>query len=494
MRSWIAVCLPQLPLQALRPRWCEPLAVAITDASQVIALTPLASLQGVRIGMRQASALTIAPEVLLVPRAPDREKQTLDAVAMALLQYTPELALGDEATLLMDVSASLSAFGGWRRLCRCVRSSVHALGFSVRLGMAPTAQAAWLFAHHHCGYRRRAVQMHSMRRLLDSIAFNVLPAAHAHVEWLRELGCRTLADLRRLPRAGLRRRASKTLMEGLDRAYGEAPELFEWIVAPQTFSASLELPYRIDQATQLLLASQRLLLQLTGWLAARQQAVVAFHLTIAHETEQSRYAKEAKRGPVVVNITLAEPAWEAPHLLRLLKAHLEQLVLPSPAVGLSLTATRLAERAPSSGRLFPEPGGTPEDYRRLLELLVARLGPDAVQLPCVRDDHRPEMANQWQRAIDAKGKGHCSAEDGIAERPFWLLEVPLALRMQGDHPFYGSPLRLMSGPERIETGWWDDALVMRDYFVAQGAEGACYWIYREWDADTARWYLHGLFA
>lgn len=463
----------------------------------MIALTRLASLQGVRTGMRQASAMAVAPEVLLMPRAPDREQAALDAVAMALLQYTPELALADEATLLMDVSASLSAFGGRLRLCRRVKDSVHALGFSVRLGMAPTAQAAWLFAHHR-GPRRRVVQAHKANQLLDSLPFSVLPAARSHAEWLGELGCRTLADLRRLPRSGLKRRTDARLIDMLDRAYGEAPELFEWIVAPATFRVSLELPYRIEQAAQLLSASQRLLLQMTGWLAARQQAVTALRLFIAHERGRTKHE------PSVISLLLAEPVWEDIHLLRLLKEQLERLTLPAPAIALTLEATQLAERAPPSAQLFPEPGGTPEDYRCLLELLVARLGPDALQLPCEHEDHRPETANQWQRAFDVAVKRHkkasqdaenpVSAAVSFAERPFWLLEAPLALRLQGERPFYGSPLRLLRGPERIETGWWDSGLVMRDYFVAQGEEGACYWIYRERDAGSARWFLHGLFA
>ena len=65
-------------------------------------------------------------------------------------------------------------------------------------------------------------------------------------------------------------------------------------------------------------------------------------------------------------------------------------------------------------------------------------------------------------------------------QPGGLSGVPLmALRLQGDHPFYGSPLRLLFGPERIETGWWDESLVMRDYFVAQTAERSTVWVYRE---------------
>ncbi|MGN5478744.1 hypothetical protein ACTMU2_22125 [Cupriavidus basilensis] len=50
--------------------------------------------------------------------------------------------------------------------------------------------------------------------------------------------------------------------------------------------------------------------------------------------------------------------------------------------------------------------------------------------------------------------------------------VPLIER---DHrPFYGSPLHIVSPPERIEAGWWGGQLVTRDYFVAQGKDHTCY--------------------
>jgi protein ImuB len=100
--------------------------------------------------------------------------------------------------------------------------------------------------------------------------------------------------------------------------------------------------------------------------------------------------------------------------------------------------------------------------------------------------------NQWVAADSAKRVA--SSLPGNAERPFWLLEKPIALMMRDDRPFYGSPLRMIRGPERIECGWWDGALAERDYFIAQGSDQACYWVYRERGGQTARWYLHGLFA
>ncbi len=484
MRCWIAVNLPLLPLQSLHPRWCEPLPLAIVDGGQVIATSRLAAAQGVRIGMRSASVEAVAPGVLLQPRDLQRERQAFDAAALALMQYTPEVAAGEQG-LLLDVTASLSLFGGPRPLYRRVRDSVRTIGLSPRLGMAPTAQAAALFALH-AGRRRRALKKASMLRLLDALPFTLPEAAAREADWLDGIGCRTLSDLRRLPRAGLRRRTHAALLDTLDRAYGDAPELFDWLCAPESFDAAIELPYRVDQAPQLLFAAQGLVLQMTGWLVARQQAVSRFVLWLEHERGRTR------RAPTALEIALAEPAWQEAHLLRLLKERLGRLQLDAPVIALRLEAAQLARWRPPSGQLFPEPGGTPEDYRRLLELLAARLGPASVQLPSACADYRPEIANRWDNAEEA-----ASRDEGpmpAAARPFWLLEQPLPLTMREHRPFYGSALRLLSGPERIETGWWDGALALRDYFVAQGEEGACYWVYRERDAGSARWFLHGLFG
>lgn len=473
-----------LPLQSLHPRWCKPLPLAIVDGDQVIALSAMAAAQGISRGMRRSSAAAVAPDVALQPRDQQREQQAVESVALALMQYTPEIA-ADGQNLLLEVTASLSLFGGVRQLSWRVRDSVQALGFSVVLGMAPTAQAAVLFACQH-GRQRRKLKQGSMQRLLDVLPFTLLAAAARNAEWLEGLGCRTLADLRRLPRSGLRRRTQAGLLDTLDRAYGDAPELFDWLKAPKSFSAAMELPYRIDQAAGLLFAAQQLLVQMTGWLVAQQQTVSRFVLWLEHELGRTQ------RAPTALEITLAEPAWHEAHLLRLLQERLGRLQLVAPVIAMRLEATQLAHWIPPSGQLFPEPGGSAEDYRRLLELLAARLGPEAVQLPAACADYRPEAANRWQGAQGANIADEGAMPSGA--RPFWLLEQPLPLALHGHRPFYGSPLRLLAGPERIETGWWDGALALRDYFVAQGEEGACYWIYRERDAGSAQWFLHGLFG
>ena len=85
-------------------------------------------------------------------------------------------------------------------------------------------------------------------------------------------------------------------------------------------------------------------------------------------------------------------------------------------------------------------------------------------------------------------------------RPVWLLPRPEPLPERQSRPWLdGQPLQLLSGPERIEAGWWDAGLAERDYFIAQAGDGALVWIYRARlpllaAVPAPGWFLQGRFA
>ena len=85
-------------------------------------------------------------------------------------------------------------------------------------------------------------------------------------------------------------------------------------------------------------------------------------------------------------------------------------------------------------------------------------------------------------------------------RPLWLLREPQPLPEQASRPWLdGTPLQLLAGPERIESGWWDGALAARDYFIARADDGALVWIFRARlpmasTLDGSGWFLQGRFA
>jgi len=472
----------------VRPHWSRDgdAAIAVIEAARVAALTPAAHRAGVRLGMRRASLAAIAPTCAQADRRPDTEAQARQGAALALLQYTPQLAVPDTDTLLLDVGASLQLFGGPRALASRVAATLAAQDLHVQLGMAPTALGAWLLARS-CAGRRRVLRLPALARRLDALPLERLPQALERLDWLHDLGCQTLGQVRSLPRAGLQRRGAGPLLQALDAAYGAAPELHAWLAPPASFHQRIELPDYAGHADGLLAAAQRLADQLCGWLAAHQRAVRQVHLALHHE--RGRHA----RPPTELTLALAQPAWHGTHLIGLLRERLARYELPTPVIAMTLHAPETVERPAASATLFPDPATQPADHARLLDLLAARLGADRVRRPQPQADHRPEVANQWQDAQYAVRPA--PAAPPALDRPFWLVEPPLPLRLERERPLYqGQPLRLVRGPERIESGWWDAPLTVRDYFVAEDAAAARYWIYRERDTQHARWFLHGRYA
>lgn len=429
----------------------------------------------------------MAPETLVVDRAVEKEADGLRRAAIALLQFSPNVVEAEEACVLVDVSASLRLFGGIRRLLHRVRETARALGVTGLVGCAPTAQGAWLLAS---AGGARALSHRSLERQVARLPAVVLPAARPYVEWLDGLGCRTLGELRQLPRAGLQRRCGQEVNDALDQALGLAPEVFEWLEAPLSFVARVDLPDRIEHAEATLLYARGLIVQMLGWLTAHQLAVTGVSIELHHERGRAAVP------PTVVDIALAEPSWSEDHIVRLLRERLARVQVEAPVIAVCLTVTAVQPKDPPSEELFPEPGGSPEDHARVMELLTARLGAENILRPALRADYRPEVANGWQPAT---GKPCPAPKAPALPRPVWLLDKPIALLERDHRPFYGSPLQLASPPERIEAGWWGGGVVTRDYYVAEGADHTFYWIFaqrtgRSEGESEPRWFLHGLYG
>jgi protein ImuB len=478
-------------------------------------MSAVAQAAGVQLGMRSGSVHMLLPDAQMQQRDGERESAVLHTVALALLQYSPQVVVAEQASILINVGASLRLFGGVRRLCRHVMKTMATMGVSATLGCAATARGAWLFAHAvamnvtarsasashsylHSRSSKLCLSQQKLSHRLDALPVSLLPAAEPWLGWLQGIGCHQLGALRQLPRAGLQRRCGKALLHSMDCAYGEATELYQWLEASPEFKARAELPDRIEHADAILSFARILLLQLCGWLSNKQLAITKFQLQLEHERGRQAIA------PTLLEINLAEATWREEHLSRLLKERLAQLKLDAPVIVIRLHAVQVEAMQAPSASLFPEPGGSKEDQHRLLELLVARLGADNVLQAAPQTDHRPEVANTWVSVMnDVAQKRKLLANSNSPQkmdRPAWLLAQAIPLVVRQHRPCYGTALKLMSPAERIEAGWWNGQLITRDYFVAENAEHVRCWIYRERinpvnqnDADAA-WYLHGLFG
>lgn len=537
---WIALHLPLLSLEsfaATLPPELRRMPLALVQAQRVVThANASARALGVKPGQRRNTALGLAPQLVTAAADPLRDARALQGVLHACLAFTPAVSALPPDRVLLEVRGSLRLFGGLEKLVQRLRAALAPLGHRVRHASAPTALGAALLALHgpaatHCA------DLCALHEALDALPVHLLGTAREHADVLQGMGLRALADLRRLPRAGLARRLGAALLGEIDRAYGERPDPRDRVVLPPAFESRLELFARADTGAQLLHGAEVLLARLVAWLSAQHASARRFTLQLEHEArrERTRYSPapgssraahgaspeghnvvraeyqtlspSASATQLPIEIALAAPSRDLEHLLLLLREQLDRTELIAPVLDLRLHCDDIARAPAPNGELFPSAQGEREGLARLVERLQARLGRPRVRRLARVQDHRPERGSTSHEVDAATLHARPAAKrapavlgEGLITRPIWLVDPAQPLPERRDQPLLdGVPLRLLSGPERIEAGWWDEGLAGRDYFIAQAADASLVWIYRLRLPDlvapqAAGWYLHGRFA
>jgi protein ImuB len=501
---WFALYLNELPLEAWQvtapARDAAARPCCVVEARRVVLADAAAAAAGVTPGMSAATAASLlsgAAGLQILARDPAREAAQVERLALALACFTPALVLQRDGVLL-ELSASLRLFGGARALWQAVRQCAQAAGVqALRMAAAPTATAAAVLARVEPptpGPRR------ALSTRLDALLLaDVLPTWGIDSrlgDLLHGIGCRTLGDVRALPRTGLQRRGAAALLDAVARAYGEAPDPQPWFEPPPRFEMGLELLHRADDAAMLVFATQRLVQPLAGWLVQQGLAAARLTLLLRHETSL-RHAQPDTALP----LALGDPTRDAAQLMLLLRERLQRSALAAPVYALVLRldeAVSHAAQAKDQASLWRETGAARnEDAPALFDRLAARLGAERVLRPTLVADHRPERAMRLVPLHQPRGPAKAQGESKVLPRPTWLLPEPLRLaeeKASGQALHQGAPLVLLSRAERIEAGWFDGELVCRDYHVAEARDRRWLWVFRERRGEQAQWYLHGVFG
>lgn len=347
-----------------------------------------------------SQALSQAPSPATKPAVADPR-----LLGWQLLRFTPRV-VELEGAVLAEVSASLRLFKGLAALAGQVQALADEAGWGP-LGQAPTAGAALALSRHGGGMAGGA----GWRAGIDRLPLHTVGALAEQEATLSQLGCRTLGDVRRLPRAGLARRFGARPLDVLDEVYGTRPTSHAWISLPEVFDDTLELPGRVDNAAALLDGAQHLLQRLQAWLVARRAGVRAVVLRWRHDL-----ARRAAGQGGELEVRSALPARDVSHLSRLLAEKLNQTQLAGPVgeLGLRATEIELLHDAPES---FWRDATQAQDSRvQLLERLGARLGADKVRRPQLLDDHRPGWLQSWVPVEAGRGFHGQAASSGEKKR------------------------------------------------------------------------------
>ncbi len=475
---WVALHIPTLALEIFTRALAtpEPFVVSTGPAQRplVYACNVAAHGLGVRPGMTVAAAQALAGSLPIRPRDSHAEARCVKTLAGWAGQFTPSVSLVGQRGLLLEVSGSLRLFGGLEAIVQALQTGIGALGYSACVAAAPTPLGAWLLAR--AGQSLTIDDPEELAIRLAALPLALLEPSLSTLDNLQALGVRTLGDCVRLPRDGLARRFGQQLLDALDRALGKIPDPRVFVTPAARFVARLELPAEVIETAALLFALRRLLTELEGFLRGRDAGVQQLCLDCAHGNGNS----------TEITIGLVTPARDAAQLLMLLRERINGTELPAPVRALVLRAKTPVPYRPCQHQLVADTSLETEHWERLLERLHARLGAQAVYGLATCPDHRPERA--WQAvAIGAETPPLCQAQP----RPVFLLREPRLLGAGSGLTLAGQ-LRITDGPERLESGWWDGHDVARDYYIAEGAKPARYWVFR--DLRTNAWYLHGLFS
>ena len=471
---WVCILFPQLALDAAlrqRPDPDQPLALLTGPVQRRVlqAVNEPARALGLRPGQSMTAAQALSKGFATAEYDAAQIEHWQQFLAAWAYRFSAQVSVHYPRTVVFEIESSLGLFGPWPVFEARLRAELTALGFRHRIVAAPNPVAARVLAN---AYDALVVpDAETLQQYLGQMPVDRIGLAPDVATALSRMGLRRLSQVQALPRHTLARRFEAQVLKHLDALVGSRTLALSFYLPPDRFDVRIEFNYDVQSHQALLFPLRRLTGDLSAFLCGRDSGVQRFDLHLEH----------AGLPATVIKVGLLSAERDASMLFELARGRLEQVQVEAPVRGFRLCAEDLPSFVPQRLELFDERVQQTLPWEQLRERLRARLGDDAVQGLEFRDDHRPECA--WQMTSQPRPQA-CPVRVGV-QRPGWLLAEPHALP-QGQ-------ARILIGPERIETGWWDGADVRRDYYLIETQAGQHGWAYRAVGEDGPLW-LQGWFA
>jgi protein ImuB len=464
--------------------------------------------------MLQAEAVATAPALTCIEEDLDADRQALAHLAEWAQRFSPIVALEDAlapACLFIDTTGCAACFGGEEALVQRARAELSKNGWTVAIALADTLGAAWALAHFGDegqesrpeGEKGRKGERENTPPPSPLVPLHDLPVAALRLSagtlaLLGQFGIERIGQLAALPRDSLAERFGTEVGLRLDQVSGRIAEVMAPFHPPPEAAASWVFDDPVER--------QEIVAKVLHLLFERLQAILEKRHCGARVVECVLELDGAKAQRF--ECSLSRPARTASYLNGLLRARLEQIRVPAPIRAMCVSASVLERFADEQPRLFDAGSQADEAaLAQLLDSLASRLGKDVVTAARFRADPQPELACRFVSALEplhpnpSPPGGEGQGVHVFAHRPLWMFPRPIPIQVVTAVPsgivqrFHGAGMDHAvvgcQGPERIETGWWRDADIQRDYFMVETAEGTRWWIFQR--LDDGRWFLHGCF-
>ena len=414
----------------------------------------------------------------------------LNQLAVLVKNISSNITIQKQA-IVCEVRSALRYFSGIDNIHKIIKVPIESKLKELQLpqyfyyAACPTIAGSLLLARS--GKKILIYRKKNLRSALGKLPISVLDLSIENLKKLNNMGVCYLKDLWVLPLSGLQKRFGSNLITTINKALCLKPEPILKFTEPPNFSSCHVLPYEIDKISQLFPVIEKMLKKSCEFLRNHDLCITNFQVLLSH----------FRKTETTIDIGMRLPNRSIKQFSKLLRANLENLRLPAPVLTVKLTISEFKDFHGYSGAL-PLGGGNRKregnsDLIELMEQLVARLGKDAVLKIRTTPSYCPELAIRQLR-YDQIGNLEIEQEKiSLTPRPFMLLQIPKELVVKDGRLYNEENITIISGPERIETQWWNASDVLRDYYIALEQNGSRLWIYRERN-KTKKWYLHGYFS
>lgn len=471
----------------------KPIVIANLEDQRriVLAVNAVAAADGIAPGLALAHARAVQPHLVVLPAQPLDDARALERLAAWCLRYSPLTSPCPSDSIWIDATGAAHLFGGEEQMLRIIQQAMVGHGLTARVAMATTPGAAWALAH----FSPDPVCVSCAPADLSSLPITALRLPHDTARCLWRVGLKTIADLRRMPRATLPRRFGKTVLTRLDQALGHASESIEAVLPPRAKRQRITFAEPIGTAEDLIRTISLLSAPLCAELERNQEG--ARKLDLLFFRTDNRIES--------IRLALARPSRNSAHFAKLLARKIETV---DPGFGIEsavLTVWHVESLTLRQMDMENEAAGT-EDIANLVDALASQVGARNVYRIAAHASDIPERASKPSNPTESAP----AAWPAHLPRPVRLFSAPEPVEVMALMPDYPparftwrGEVRLIKradGPERVFGEWWQDpreVAEVRDYFRIEDEQGERFWLYRDGRLTAEsnyRWYLHGVFA
>ena len=478
-RRVVSLWFPRLSSdRALRLRPVDgPFVLTLKDnnANRIHCLNAAAEAEGLYRGMSFADARSFCPDLVSRPADLIGDGRFLNGLRRWAVRWCPWVGEDGRDGLVLDITGSTHLFGGEKAMLAEMRARLSRAGISVQIGLGHTRGLAWARAHHG-----------------EGVALERLPVAALRLEdetvtGLQRMGLRTIGQLTENPRAPLARRFGPELLMRLDQAVGDQAESISPPPDPPHYGVRISLPEPIGLESDVMAATERLLVRLCDKLAAQQQGARVLCLTLRRVDSHAQD----------VELRLARPLRDPARILPLFQRGVAEVDAGFGIDQLRLEAVQVEPLLPEQiSHVQTHDPGRLDD---LISRIGTRIGLDNVQRFLPANSHIPECSFITAPAAYSRPQsGWVSANP----RPV-ILFPPEPVSATGNRPPERFRWRRMTlttglatGPERITPEWWLDdpnwRSGMRDYWRIETLQGRRLWMF--YTPQNPGWFVQGEFA